>query len=49
MASNRKGSRGRIKADNMGQSDGPTVSLQSDAPEESDFWTSWQLFPLDDD
>ena len=22
---------------------------QSDAPEESDLWTAWQLFPLDDD
>ena len=21
----------------------------SDAPEESDLWTAWQLFPLDDD
>ena len=25
------------------------VPLQSDAPEESDFWTAWQLFPLDGD
>ena len=25
------------------------VPLQSDAPEESDLWTAWQLFPLDDD
>ena len=25
------------------------VPLQSDAPEESDQWTAWQLFPLDDD
>ena len=25
------------------------VSLQSDAPEESDLWTAWQLFLLDDD
>ena len=49
MASNRKRSRGRIKADNMGQGEGPTVSIQSDAPEESDLWTAWQLFPLDDD
>ena len=23
-------------------------TLQSDAPEESDLWTAWQLFPLDD-
>ena len=44
MASNRKRSRGRIKADNMGQREGPTVP-----PEESDLWTSRQLFPLDDD
>ena len=49
MASNRKRSRGRIKADNMGQGEGPIVPLQRDAPEESDFWTVWQLFPLDDD
>ena len=47
MASNRRRSRRRIKADNMGQGEGPTVSLQSDAPEESDLWTAWQLFPLD--
>ena len=25
------------------------VPLQSDAQEESDQWTAWQLFPLDDD
>ena len=25
------------------------VPLQSDAPEESDLWTAWQLFPRDDD
>ena len=31
------------------QSEGPTVRLQSDALEESDLWTAWQLFPLDDD
>ena len=49
MASNRKRSRRRIKADNMGQGEGPTVPLQSDALEESDLWTAWQLFPLDDD
>ena len=49
MASNRKRSRGRIKADNMGQSEGPTVPLQSDASEECDLSTAWQLFPLDDD
>ena len=28
--------RDRIKADNMGQGEGPTVPLQRDAPEESD-------------
>ena len=49
MASNRKKSRGWIKADNMGQGEGPTVPLQCDAPEESDPWTAWQLFLLDDD
>ena len=49
MAGNRKRSRGRIKAYNMGQGEGPTVPIQTDAPEESDLWTSWQLFPLDDD
>ena len=49
MASNQKRSRGRIKADNMGQGEGPTVPLQRDSPEESDLWTAWQLFPLDDD
>ena len=48
MASNRKRSCGRIKADNIGQGEGPTVPLQSDAPEESNLWTAWQLFPLDD-
>ena len=37
-------SRGRKLADEMGQG-----TLQSDAPEESDLWTAWQLFPLDDD
>ena len=49
MASNRMRSLGRIKADNMGQGEGPTVPLQIDAPEESDLWTARQLFPLDDD
>ena len=49
MASNQKRSRGRIKAYNMGQGEGPTVLIQTDAPEESDLWTAWQLFPLDDD
>ena len=36
-------------ADNMGQGKNPTVPSQSDAPEESNLWTAWQLFPLDDD
>ena len=36
MASNRKRSHGRIKAYNMGQGEGPTVPIQTDAPEESD-------------
>ena len=49
MASNRKRSRGRIKAYNMGQGEGPTITIQTYEPEESDLWTAWQLFPLDDD
>ena len=49
MASNRKRSRGRIKAYNMRQGEGPTFPIQTDAPEESDLWTAWQLFPLDGD
>ena len=49
MASNRKRSRGRIKAENIGQGEGPTEALLGDAPEENDLWTAWQLFPLDDD
>ena len=49
MACNRKRSRGRIKAYNMRQGEGPTVPIQTDAPEKSDLWTAWQLFPLDDD
>ena len=49
MANNRKRSRRRIKADDMGQGEGPTVPLQSDSLEESDLWTAWQLFLLDDD
>ena len=36
-------------ADNMGQGKNPTVQSQSDAPGESDLWTAWQLFPLDND
>ena len=49
MASNQKRSLGRIKAYNMGQGEGPTVPIQTDALKESDLWTAWQLFPLDDD
>ena len=49
MASNRKRSRGRIKAYYMGQGEGHTVPIQTDAREDSDLWTAWQLFPLDDD
>ena len=48
MASNRKRLRGQIKGYNMGQGEGPTVPIQTDAPEESDLWIAWQLFPLDD-
>ena len=36
-------------ANNIRQGKNPTVPSQSDAPEESDLWTAWQLFPLDDD
>ena len=35
-------SRGRILAYNMGQGEGPTLPIQTDAPEESDLWTAWQ-------
>ena len=49
MASNRKRSRGRIKAYNIRQGEGSTVPIHTDAPEKSDLWTAWQLFPLDDD
>ena len=48
MASNRKRSRGRIEAYNMGQGEGPTVPLQW-CTGEGDLWTAWQLFPLDDE
>ena len=27
----------------------PMVHLETNAPEVSDLWTAWQLFPLDDD
>ena len=48
MASNRKRSRGLIKAYDMGKVKVPLCHY-SDAPEESNLWTAWQLFPLDDD
>ena len=42
--------RGRKVADEMGRGKKiPMVHSLTDAPEESDLWTSWQLFPLDDD
>ena len=27
----------------------PMIHSYTDAPEESDLWTAWQLYPLDDD
>ena len=36
-------------ADNMRQGKNPMLQSETDAPEESDLWTAWQLFPLDDD
>ena len=36
-------------AENLGQGKNPTLHSQTDAPEESDLWTAWQLFPLGDD
>ena len=43
-------SRGRKLADGMGRAKKNSHgTLQRDAPEESDLWTAWQLFPLDDD
>ena len=43
-------SRGWKLADEMGRAKKiPMVHSKSDAPEESDLWTAWQLFPLDDD
>ena len=42
-------SRWRKLADEMGRAKNSNGTLQSDAPEESDLWTAWQLFPLDDD
>ena len=43
-------SRGRKLTDEMGRAKKNFHgTLQSDAPEENDLWTAWQLFPLDDD
>ena len=43
-------SRGWKLADEMGRGKKiPMVHSWTDAPEESDLWTAWQLFPLDDD
>ena len=43
-------SRGWKLADEMGRAKKiPMVHSWTDAPEESDLWTAWQLFPLDDD
>ena len=43
-------SRGRKLADEMGRAKKiPMVHSLTDAPEESDLWTAWQLYPLDDD
>ena len=43
-------SRGRKLADEMGRAKKNSHgTLQSDAPEENDLWTAWQLFPLDED
>ena len=39
--------RGRKLADEMGRA--KKFPWYTDAPEESDLWTAWQLFPLDDD
>ena len=43
-------SRGPKLADEMEQGKKiPMVHSLTDAPDESDLWTAWQLFPLDDD
>ena len=36
-------------AEKMGQGKNPIVHSKTDAPEKSDLWTAWQLFPLDDE
>ena len=41
-------SRGRKLADEMGRGKKFPGYTQADASEESDLWTAWQLFPLDD-
>ena len=41
-------SHGRKLADEMGQGNSHGT-LQSDELKESERWTAWQLFPLDDD
>ena len=46
MRGNRVGGNWLMKWDELKNSHG---TLQSDAPEESDLCTAWQLFPLDDD
>ena len=47
MWGNRVGGNWLMKWDELKKN--PHGTLQSDAPEESDLWTAWQLFPLDDD
>ena len=42
-------SRGRKLADEMGRAKEFPWYTHRHAPEESDLWTAWQLFPLDDD
>ena len=48
MASNRKRSRGGLRLMIWNKVKVPLCHY-SDAPEESNLWTAWQLFPLDDD
>ena len=49
MASNRKRSRGRVWLMKSHNVKNPMVHSLTDAPEESDLCTAWQLFPLADD
>ena len=44
-----KKSRGRKLTNKMEQAKIPMIHSSTDAPEESDLWTAWELFPLDDD